>query len=72
VGSLVNLRESLEKNLGVKHRLELRDGQAKNEIEVLERLSGYLTQMKNDALVARALADEGLSPNPRQWFTDRA
>jgi hypothetical protein len=72
VGSLVNLRESLEKNLGVKHRLELRDGQAKKEIEVLERLSGYHTQMKNDALVARALADEGLSPNPRQWFTDRA
>jgi len=28
------------------------DREAKNEIEVLERLSGYLTQMKSDALVA--------------------
>ena len=41
----------------------------KNEIEVPERLTGYLAQMKKMPSVARALADEGLSLNPRQWFT---
>ena len=43
----------------------------KNEIEVPERLTGYLARMKTTPSVARALADEGLSPNPRQWFTDQ-
>jgi hypothetical protein len=43
----------------------------KNEIEVPERLTAYLAQMKKTPSVARALADEGLSPNPRQWFTDQ-
>ena len=42
----------------------------KNEIEVPDRLTGYLAQMKKMPSVARALADEGLSLNPRQWFTD--
>ena len=41
----------------------------KNEIEVPDRLAGYLAQMKKMPSVARALADEGLSLNPRQWFT---
>nr|WP_024511695.1 glutathione S-transferase N-terminal domain-containing protein [Bradyrhizobium sp. ARR65] len=43
----------------------------KNEIEVPERLTGYLAQMKKMPSVARALADEGLSLTPRQWFTDQ-
>jgi glutathione S-transferase len=43
----------------------------KNEIEVPERLTGYLAQMTKMPSVARALADEGLSLNPRQWFTDQ-
>ncbi|HEY1885550.1 MAG TPA: glutathione S-transferase C-terminal domain-containing protein, partial [Roseiarcus sp.] len=43
----------------------------KNEIEVPERLTGYLAQMKTMPSVARALADEGLGLNPRQWFTDQ-
>jgi glutathione S-transferase len=43
----------------------------KNEIEAPERLTGYLAQMKTMPSVAKALADEGLSPNPRQWFTDQ-
>ena len=42
----------------------------KNEIEVPDRLTGYLAQMKKIPSVARALADEALSLNPRQWFTD--
>jgi glutathione S-transferase len=43
----------------------------KIEIEVPERLNGYLAQMKKQPSVARALADEGLSLDPRQWFTDQ-
>src|SRR5262245_9713300 len=43
----------------------------KNEIEVPERLTGYLAQTKKMRSVARALADEGLSLNPRRWFTDQ-
>jgi glutathione S-transferase len=43
----------------------------KNEIEAPERLTGYLAQMKTMPSVAKALADEGLSPNPRKWFTDQ-
>ena len=43
----------------------------KNEIEVLERLTGYRAQMKKMPSVARALAGEGLSLNPRRWFTDQ-
>jgi hypothetical protein len=34
------------------------------------RLTDYLAQMKKMPSVARALADEGLSLNPRQWFTE--
>jgi glutathione S-transferase len=41
----------------------------KNEIEVPERLTDYLARMKKMPSVARALADEGLSLNPRLWFT---
>ena len=43
----------------------------KIEIEVPERLTGYLAQMKKMPSVARALANEGLSLDPRQWFTER-
>jgi glutathione S-transferase len=43
----------------------------KHEIEVPERLSFYLAQMKTIPSVIRAFADEGLSLNPRQWFTDQ-
>ena len=43
----------------------------KNEIEVPERLTSYLAQMTKMPSVARALTDEGLSLNPRQWFTDQ-
>ena len=43
----------------------------KNEIEVPERLTGYLAQMKKMPSVARALANEGLSLDPRQWFTEK-
>jgi hypothetical protein len=38
---------------------------------VPERLTGYLAQMKTMPSVARALADEGLSLDARQWFTDQ-
>src|SRR6185437_9560430 len=41
----------------------------KNEIEVPKRLSGYLERMKTTPSVVRALADEGLSPDSRQWFS---
>jgi glutathione S-transferase len=43
----------------------------KNEIEVPERLTSYLAQITKMPSVARALTDEGLSLNPRQWFTDQ-
>jgi len=41
----------------------------KFEIEVPKRLSGYLARMKTTPSVARALADEGLSLDSRQWFS---
>jgi glutathione S-transferase len=43
----------------------------KNEIETPERLTRYLARMKTMPSVAKALADEGLSLNPRHWFTDQ-
>jgi glutathione S-transferase len=43
----------------------------RNEIEVPGRLDTYLARMKKVPSVARALQDEGLSPNPKQWFTDQ-
>jgi glutathione S-transferase len=43
----------------------------KIEIEVPERLAGYLARMKKMPSVVTALTDEGLSLNPRQWFTDQ-
>jgi glutathione S-transferase len=42
----------------------------KSELEVPERLTGYLAGMKQMPSVARALADEGLSLDPRRWFTE--
>ena len=41
----------------------------KFEIEVPKRLSGYLERMKTTPSVVRALADEGLSLDSRQWFS---
>jgi glutathione S-transferase len=43
----------------------------KIEIEVPERLTGYLARMKKMPSVVTALTDEGLSLNPRQWFADQ-
>jgi glutathione S-transferase len=43
----------------------------KNDIEAPERLTRYLAQMKTMPSVAKALADEGLSLDARQWFTDQ-
>jgi glutathione S-transferase len=43
----------------------------KFEIKVPKRLSDYLARMKTMPSVARALADEGLSLDPRQWFVDQ-
>jgi glutathione S-transferase len=40
----------------------------KFEIEVPERLGDYLARMKTTPSVVRALADEGLSLDSRQWF----
>jgi len=41
----------------------------KFEIEVPKRLGDYLARMKTTPSVVRALADEGLSLDSRQWFS---
>ena len=41
----------------------------KCEIEVPRRLGDYLARMKTTPSVVRALADEGLSLDSRQWFS---